>query len=115
MPQIYLDNASTSFPKPPTVAAAVYQYMTEMGSNINRGSYDGAYAVEDAVFNARRLLCDFFGAEDAKNVVFYLLSCLENGNIFIALTMSQSKDMKIVAEISSSLLNNSSLHIQLSY
>lgn len=70
MPQIYLDNASTSFPKPPTVAAAVYQYMTEMGSNINRGSYDGAYAVADAVFNARRLLCDFFGAEDAKNVVF---------------------------------------------
>ncbi len=70
MPQIYLDNASTSFPKPPTVSAAVYQYMTQMGSNINRGSYEAAYVVEDAVFNARQLLCDFFGAEDAKNVVF---------------------------------------------
>lgn len=70
MKQIYLDNASTTFPKPHEVADAVYQYMTGVGSNIGRGGYTSAYAAEEAVFAARQLLCDFFGGEDAKNVVF---------------------------------------------
>ena len=70
MKQIYLDNASTTFPKPCEVADAVYQYMTGVGSNIGRGGYTSAYAAEEAVFAARQLLCDFFGGEDAKNVVF---------------------------------------------
>ena len=70
MKQIYLDNASTTFPKPPEVAEAVYEYMTGVGSNIGRGGYASAYAAEEAVFNMRQLLCDFFGGEDAKNVVF---------------------------------------------
>ena len=70
MKQIYLDNASTSFPKPQEVAGAVYAYMTGVGSNIGRGGYASAYAAEEAVFAARQLLCDFFGGEDAKNVVF---------------------------------------------
>ena len=70
MKQIYLDNASTTFPKPREVADAVYQYMTGVGSNIGRGGYASAYAAEEAVFNMRQLLCDFFGGEDAKNVVF---------------------------------------------
>ena len=33
---IYLDNASTTFPKPKEMADAVYEYMTQMGSNITR-------------------------------------------------------------------------------
>lgn len=70
MKQIYLDNASTTFPKPREVADAVYQYMTGVGSNIGRGGYTSAYAAEEAVFAARQLLCDFFGGEDTKNVVF---------------------------------------------
>ena len=70
MKQIYLDNAITTFPKPREVADAVYQYMTGVGSNIGRGGYTSAYAAEEAVFAARQLLCDFFGGEDAKNVVF---------------------------------------------
>ena len=70
MQQIYLDNASTSFPKPKEVADAVYQYMTGVGSNIGRGGYASAYAAEEAVFSARQLLCDFFGGEDPKNVAF---------------------------------------------
>ena len=70
MQQIYLDNASTSFPKPREVSDAVYHYMMGMGSNIGRGGYASAYAAEEAVFAARQLLCDFFGGEDPKNVVF---------------------------------------------
>lgn len=70
MQRIYLDNASTTFPKPQAVAEAVYQYMTQSGSNINRGSYQGAFTTAEEVFNTRQLLCDLFNAEDCKNVVF---------------------------------------------
>lgn len=38
----YLDNASTTFPKPPCVTEAVCRYMTEMGTNVGRGEYASA-------------------------------------------------------------------------
>ena len=68
MQQIYLDNASTTFPKPQVVADAVYQYITHAGSNISRGTC--ATSSENLVYTTRELLCDFFGAEDSKNVIF---------------------------------------------
>lgn len=46
MHKIYLDNASTSFPKPPSVAKEVYNFLTHNAVNINRGSYNNAYSVE---------------------------------------------------------------------
>lgn len=66
----YLDNASTTFPKPEAVVQAVYRYMTELGSNINRGCYDAAYSVEEQVLETRQLLCELFHGPDCKNVVF---------------------------------------------
>ena len=68
MQQIYLDNASTTFPKPQAVADAVYQYITHAGTNISRGTC--ATTTEDLVFATREQLCRFFGGEDSKNVVF---------------------------------------------
>ena len=67
---IYLDNASTTFPKPETVPQAVFRYMTAQGANINRGCYDSAYDVEELVFETRQMLCDLFNGSDCKNVVF---------------------------------------------
>lgn len=70
MDKIYIDNASTTFPKPETVPQAVYRYMTSQGCNINRGCYDGAYDVEEIVFETREKLARLFHAEDCRNVVF---------------------------------------------
>ena len=70
MNKIYLDNASTTFPKPESVPQAVYQYMTTQGSNINRGCYDSAYDVEELVFETRQMLAQLFRGGDCKNVVF---------------------------------------------
>ncbi|MCF0141328.1 MAG: aminotransferase class V-fold PLP-dependent enzyme [Mogibacterium sp.] len=70
MKKIYLDNGATTFPKPKAVPDAVYNYMTNVGSNINRGTYETAYDLENVVFDTRQMLCDMFGAEDCKNVVF---------------------------------------------
>lgn len=70
MDKIYIDNASTTFPKPKQVPQAVYRYMTSQGCNINRGCYDGAYDVEEIVYETREKLARRFGAGDCKNVVF---------------------------------------------
>lgn len=70
MRKIYLDNAATTFPKPKAVADAVYEYITNVGSNINRGTYETAYSLEATVFDTRQMLCDMFGGEDCKNVIF---------------------------------------------
>ncbi len=70
MDAIYLDNASTTFPKPKAVPEAMYHYMTRSGSNINRGCYDRAYSVEELVYETRQMLCSLFGGEDCRNVAF---------------------------------------------
>lgn len=70
MKKRYLDNASTSFPKPEVVADEVYKYMTQAGYNINRGCYEDAYSIEEIVFETRQLICELFNADDCKNVVF---------------------------------------------
>ncbi len=68
--KIYLDNGSTTFPKPQPVADAVYHYMTQSGTNINRGCYNDAYSIEELVYETRQMLCDFFHGPNVRNVVF---------------------------------------------
>ena len=70
MTQIYLDNGSTSFPKAPGVAEAVYSFMTRGGANIGRGSYRKAYSAETMVYETRCLTAELFHAEDPRQVVF---------------------------------------------
>lgn len=70
MQDIYFDNASTSFPKPKEVAAAMLYFMTEVGSNINRGGYAQAYQTSAVVLETRKILAEMFGADSPKNVVF---------------------------------------------
>lgn len=70
MRRIYLDNAATTFPKPVEVSEAVYAYMTQSGSSINRGCYSEAYSTEELVYETRQLLCTLFHGENCRNVVF---------------------------------------------
>lgn len=70
MDTIYFDNASTTFPKPKAVPDAMYDYMTRVGSNINRGCYERAYSVEELVYDTRERLSRLFDGPECKNVVF---------------------------------------------
>ena len=70
MDYIYLDNASTSFPKAPTVATAMSDYITNRGININRGSYALAYDVEDIIYTTRQRLNTLFSGHDPSHVTF---------------------------------------------
>ena len=70
MNYIYLDNASTTFPKAPTVATAMSDYITNRGININRGSYALAYDVEDIIYTTRQRLNTLFNGHDPSHVIF---------------------------------------------
>ena len=70
MNYIYLDNASTTFPKAPNVANAMANYITNYGININRGSYTLAYDVEDIIYTTRQRLNTLFNGHDPSHVIF---------------------------------------------
>lgn len=70
MNYIYLDNASTTFPKAPNVANAMSNYITNYGININRGSYALAYDVEDIIYTTRQRLNTLFNGHDPSHVTF---------------------------------------------
>lgn len=67
---IYLDNASTSFPKAPTVADTVGAFIANSAVNINRGASLVTNGVSDLVFDTRIKLAELFNAEDASQVIF---------------------------------------------
>lgn len=68
--RIYLDNASTTYPKPSCVVDAVCDYMTGLGTNIGRGEYSTAFEADDLVYDARERLCGLLGGYDPSCSVF---------------------------------------------
>ncbi|MFH1135144.1 MAG: aminotransferase class V-fold PLP-dependent enzyme [Pseudomonadota bacterium] len=67
---IYLDNAATTFPKPPEVLAQMTATYARLGCSPGRGGYDAAVEAEEFVFRVRSRLAGFFGAPDPNRVVF---------------------------------------------
>ncbi|WP_319244409.1 aminotransferase class V-fold PLP-dependent enzyme [uncultured Propionivibrio sp.] len=67
---IYLDNAATSWPKPPVVVDAVVRALTEVGGNPGRAGHARSIAAGRLVDAAREAVAEFFGADDPLRVVF---------------------------------------------
>lgn len=67
--RIYLDNASTSFPKAPGLGKAVGIFIENNGININRGEAMG-YKTEEMVLETRRLICRLFRCDSAERIIF---------------------------------------------
>lgn len=70
MKRVYLDNGSTSYPKAPGVGKAVCDFIENVGTNVNRGGYQAAYAAEDVIIETREKLCKLFHFDKIKNVIF---------------------------------------------
>jgi len=66
---IYLDNAATSFPKAPGVAAAMVRSLTGAG-NPGRASHRLALEASRTVFEARQAVAGILGAPDPARVIF---------------------------------------------
>lgn len=58
---IYLDNAATSFPKPPQVAEKMAEYITQVGAPINRSVYAAAQETGLVTLRLRERLCRILG------------------------------------------------------
>jgi cysteine desulfurase family protein len=67
---IYLDNASTSFPKPKAVPRAVERAISRFGVNPGRGGYALTRRADRFIFEARKSFASFFNLKDASRLVF---------------------------------------------
>lgn len=69
MQTIYMDNASTSYPKAPGVAEAMTGYMTGIGANAARGSYGSALAAGQEMLELRLSLCRMFHSDCPESCI----------------------------------------------
>lgn len=70
--RLYLDNAATSFPKPPEVFEAMQSYAQEIGASAGRGAYREAVETGRIVSDCRRGLARLMGASKPEEIVFTL-------------------------------------------
>ena len=68
--KVYLDNGSTSFPKPKIVADSIYNYLTNVGGNPGRANHSNALEANRALYMAREEICNFFNYDKPENVIF---------------------------------------------
>ena len=68
--KVYLDNASTTFPKPKIVTDSIYEYLTNVGGNANRSTSSNSLAINKEVLIARQKIADFFNFDKIENVIF---------------------------------------------
>lgn len=67
---IYLDNAATSWPKPPEVAKAMVHFLQEIGANPGRSGHRLSVEASRVVYEAREAVCTLLNAPDPLRVVF---------------------------------------------
>jgi cysteine desulfurase family protein len=80
--RVYIDNAATSFPKPPGVTEAMVRYAQELGASAGRGAYAEAVETGKQIAECRSLLNQFFNGKDPDHFVF-TLNCSDALNIAI--------------------------------
>ncbi len=80
--RLYLDNAATSFPKPPEVLSAMTDYATNLGASAGRGAYDEAVETGRLLRDCRREIVGLINGTSADHVVF-TLNCTDALNLAI--------------------------------
>jgi len=78
--EVYLDNSSTTFPKPKQVIDSMYNYMLNIGGNSGRGNYSNSLQSNRYLYEAREIICNFFNYDSPSNVIF-------TGNVTVSLNM----------------------------
>jgi cysteine desulfurase family protein len=69
-PIIYLDNAATSWPKPPSVWEAMERNMKESAANPGRGNHAMSVKASRVVFDARKRLARLFRIGNPNDIAF---------------------------------------------
>lgn len=69
---IYMDNAATSWPKPPGVIEAMERCMREAAANPGRGSHEMAVKASRVLFEGRKALAKLFRVRNPNDIAFTL-------------------------------------------
>jgi cysteine desulfurase family protein len=69
---IYLDNASTTYPKPESVYHAMDRFFRESAVTPGRGAYESAVEAGNTMAKTRKLIASFFGTAGPDRVIFTL-------------------------------------------
>ena len=69
---IYLDNAATSWPKPPGVKEAMVKFMEEIGANPGRSGHLLSIEAARILYETREALATCFNVKDSSRIVFTL-------------------------------------------
>jgi cysteine desulfurase family protein len=67
---VYLDNAATTFPKPPEIIQFMCDFYQTRGVNPGRTGFDLALEAEETLADSRRALTEFFAGGDPNRLVF---------------------------------------------
>lgn len=68
--RLYLDNAATSWPKPPEVVQAVLRYLSDCGTAVGRGATRRAADLQQTIDRARLRAARLLGITDPQRIVF---------------------------------------------
>jgi cysteine desulfurase family protein len=106
---IYLDNAATTFPKPPSVTAEMTKCMREYCGNPGRSSHKLSLSAAVKIYECRCEACELFGCGEPENVVFTynttyalnmaLKSCIEQGSHVLISDMEHNSVWRPVTEM----------------
>lgn len=67
---IYLDNASTTFPKPKVVSDSIYNFLVNIGGNPGRSNHKNGMESNRLLLEARETIASFFNFNNISNVIF---------------------------------------------
>lgn len=70
--RLYLDNAATSFPKPPCVTEAMVRYANQVGASAGRGAYAEAQESGRILAECRERINTLINGESPNHIIFTL-------------------------------------------
>jgi cysteine desulfurase family protein len=105
---IYLDNAATSFPKPPNVFEGATRFLQTLGANPGRSGHKMATGANRMLEETRLELARFFNAGDTPERMIFTMNCTDGLNIaFKGLVHRLATEGKPIHVITSYLEHNS--------
>lgn len=81
---IYLDNAATTFPKPPEIYDFMFTFYRDNGVNPGRTGCDLALEAEQVIQETRQMLTKFFGAKGDYNRLVFSYNASDSLNTIIS-------------------------------
>lgn len=93
--RLYLDNAATSFPKPPAVIEAMTHYARSIGASAGRGAYAEAIASGQVLDRTRELIRKLINGAKREHVIF-TLNCTDALNLAIRGLIDPAKKSHVI-------------------